>query len=339
VYRMTDAIATEDLGKTFPGHVEAVTGVNLSIRAGEIYGFLGPNGAGKTTTVAMLTTLLRPSRGAAYVEGLDVARHPEQVRRRIGLVFQRSTADEALTGRENLEIAAGLHGRSPKAARPRIRAVLERLDLGSVADRRVGQYSGGMRRRLEIAAGIIHDPEVLFLDEPTLGLDPQGRVAFWQYIRELRAQRGMTIFLTTHYLDEADQLADRVSIIDRGSILTTGTPAALKDALGGDAVIVRPAGAERDLAPLLSAIPGVRSVGPRDPQGTYRVSVPRAEAFVPLVVRACDSAGVEVAAIATSKPSLDQVFLRVTGRDIHSEAEPNGGALGRSPADGRPGGA
>ena len=320
---MTEAIVTEQLGKTFPGGVDAVGSVDLSVAQGEIYGFLGPNGAGKTTLISMLTTLLRPSRGRAEVEGIDVVRHPEQVRRRIGLVFQRSTADDALTGRENLEILAGLHGLSPRAARPRIEEVLARFDLTEAAERRVGAYSGGMRRRLEIAAGIVHDPSLLFLDEPTLGLDPQGRAGFWTYIRELRAKEGMTIFLTTHYLDEADDLSDRISILDHGRVLRTGTPTDLKEALGSDMVFVRPADRTVDLRPVLRTVPGVVLAEPRGEDGGVRVRVPRSESFVPSIVRTCDAAGVELAAVSTVKPSLDEVFLAVTGREYREEAEPN----------------
>jgi len=320
---MTEAIVTEGLGKTFPGGVDAVGSVDLSVAQGEIYGFLGPNGAGKTTLISMLTTLLRPSRGRAEVEGIDVVRHPEQVRRRIGLVFQRSTADDTLTGRENLEILAGLHGLSPRAARPRIEEVLARLDLTGAAERRVGTYSGGMRRRLEIAAGIVHDPSLLFLDEPTLGLDPQGRAGFWAYVRELCAKEGTTIFLTTHYLDEADHLSDRISILDHGRVLRTGTPAALKEALGSDMVLVRPADRTVDLRPILRTIPGVVLAEPGGPDGGVRVRVTRAESFVPSIVRACDAARVELAAVSTVKPSLDEVFLAVTGREYREEAEPN----------------
>lgn len=334
-----DAIRTQQLGKTFPGGVEAVRDVTLSVRPGEIYGFLGPNGAGKTTMISMMTTLLRPTHGSAEVEGIDVVQHPEQVRRRIGLVFQRSTADDTLTGRENLEIAAGLYGMTPSESRPRIRELLERLDLANAAGRKVSTYSGGMKRRLEIAAGIVHGPSILFLDEPTLGLDPQGRADFWDYIRELRAKHGLTIFLTTHYLDEADQLSDRVSIIDHGRVLRTGTPSALKEGLGSDVVLVRPSTPSSDLPSILGRIPGVSEVEPKPIDGAFRVHVPRSEAIVPAVVRACDSAGIEIAAVSTRKPSLDEVFLSVTGREYREESEPNHvgghGAAGHARAGGR----
>jgi ABC-2 type transport system ATP-binding protein len=327
---MTDAIRTEALGKTYPGGTAAVRDVNLTVRSGEIFGFLGPNGAGKTTTISMLTTVLRPTSGHAEIEGIDVARSPQRIRQRIGLVFQRSTADEVLTGRENLEIAAGLYGLSVRDARPRIREVLEQLDLAHVADRRVRDYSGGMRRRLEIAVGIVHTPRILFLDEPTLGLDPQGRAQFWQLIRDLRARQEMTIFLTTHYLDEADQLSDRIAILDRGTIVSTGTPGELKSRLGGDVVLIRPADRDVQLPRVLTSVSGVIAVESNGSDGSFRVRVARSESIVPAVVRACDAAGIDLAAVATRSPSLDDVFLHATGREYRESAESgeNGVATG-----------
>ena len=321
-----DAIRTETLGKTFPGEVEAVRDVTLSVHEGEVYGFLGPNGAGKTTTMSMLTTLLRPTRGRAEVAGIDVNERPEAVRRRIGLVFQRSTADGGLTGRENVEIAAGLHGLSRSEARPRIREVLEKMDLTDAADRRVSTYSGGMQRRLELAVGTVHRPEILFLDEPTLGLDPQGRAGFWEYIRELRGTDGTTIFVTTHYLDEADQLADRVSIVDHGRIVITGSPSELKDRLGGDVVALSIA-SDADLTPVLTEVPGVLSVASGN--RTFRVKAARGEALVPLLVNAVTQTGVEMRSVSIHKPSLDEVFLEMTGRAYREEGDPNGHGNGR----------
>ncbi len=318
---MTDAIRTDALGKTYPTGTVAVKDVTLTVRPGEIFGFLGPNGAGKTTTISMLTTVLRPTSGRAEVDGIDVARYPGRVRRRIGLVFQRSTADEVLTGRENLEVAAGLYGLSPAEARPRIRELLDHLDLGDAADRRVRGYSGGMRRRLEIAAGIVHSPRILFLDEPTLGLDPQGRAEFWEFVRDLRRRQELTVFLTTHYLDEADRLADRISIIDHGQLLTTGTPGELKDRLGGDLLVVRPARAGDGIVRVLESIPGIANVDPPAPDGAYRMHVARGESMVPSVVRACDAAGIELATVSARSPSLDDVFLTMTGREYRENAD------------------
>ena len=319
---MGDAIRTESLGKTYPDGTVAVRDVSLSVRSGEIFGFLGPNGAGKTTTISMLTTVLRPTSGRAEIEGIDVARFPERIRRAIGLVFQRSTADEVLTGRENLEIAAGLYGMSARDARSRIREVLDHLDLSEVADRTVRSYSGGMRRRLEIAVGIVHAPRILFLDEPTLGLDPSGRAQFWRLIRDLRTRQEITIFLTTHYLDEADQLSDRVAIIDRGTLVASGTPHELKARRGGDLVLVRPRAPDGGIVRVLESVRGVVAVEPSRSDGSFRVQVARSESIVPAIVRACDAAGIDLAAVSTHPPSLDEVFLAATGREYREAAEP-----------------
>jgi len=319
---MTEAIRTEALGKIYPGGAVALADVNLSVRRGEIFGFLGPNGAGKTTTISILTTLLQPTAGTAAIDGIDVVEHPDRIRRKIGLVFQRSTADDTLTGRENLEIAAGLYGLAPAEARSRIRAILERLDLGEAADRLVRGYSGGMRRRLEIAAGIVHEPELLFLDEPTLGLDPQGRAQFWEYIRDLRARQSMTIFLTTHYLDEADQLSDRIAIIDGGRLLTAGTPAGLKDELGAGRVDLRARGGDGSVARVLRELPGVTAVERVGEDGAYRLTVSHLDQVVPAIVRSCDAAGIDLASISTRRPSLEEVFLTITGRQYDAGLEP-----------------
>lgn len=315
---MTDgiAISTEKLSKTYNGSVRALDGIDLEVRHGEAYGFLGPNGAGKTTAVSILTTLLRPTGGRALVDGLDVVTEAEEVRRRVGLAFQVSTADGELTGRENLEVAAGMQGVSAAEARPRIRDLLEQMHLTPHADRLVKGYSGGMRRRLELAVGVVHAPRILFLDEPTLGLDPQGRAGFWDYIRQLRRETGLTLFLTTHYLEEADQLCERIAIVDHGNIIATGTPTQLKERTGGDVVVVRPAQGE-DLQPILTPIPGVRGVSLVD--GTFRVKCDRGEAMVPPVVMACDRAGISLASVAIRKPSLDEVFLELTGREYREE--------------------
>jgi ABC-2 type transport system ATP-binding protein len=312
----------------------AVDGVTFRVRAGEIFGFLGPNGAGKTTTVSLLTTLLTPSKGSAFIDGIDVTRDPSEVRRRIGLVFQVSTADGELTGRENLVFEAGLYGRSPASVRAHIDALLAQMDLTAVADRLVKTYSGGMRRRLELAAGMVHQPKILFLDEPTLGLDPQGRAGFWTYIRHLRESQGVTIFLTTHYLDEADQLCDRIAIIDRGRIIAAGTPLELKDRMGGDTVEVVVAPGATDLSSLLPGLPGVlefQRSGDR-----YRIKCLRGESLVPKVVLACEHAGVEIAGVTTRKPSLDEVFLTLTGHAYREEGEPLSGADGAGTTHGGP---
>ncbi|MCI4350725.1 MAG: ATP-binding cassette domain-containing protein [Thermoplasmata archaeon] len=318
---MSDAVVVEQLEKTFPGGVRAVDGVSFAVREGEAFGFLGPNGAGKTTTVSLLTTLLRPTGGRALVDGIDVVADPGTVRRRIGLVFQESTAEDELTGRENLEISAALYGVSRSDAQKRIRDLLERMQLVEAAGRLVKTYSGGMRRRLELAAGILHRPKVLFLDEPTLGLDPQGRAGLWEYVREIRKESGTTIFVTTHYLDEADQLCDRVAIIDHGKIVAAGTPAELKEKIGGDVVTLVPTDGTADLTPVLARVPGVLQVQKQD--GGYRLKCLRGESVVPAAVEACFTAHIAVASVALKKPSLDEVFLEFTGRAFREDEGPS----------------
>jgi ABC-2 type transport system ATP-binding protein len=314
---MTDAIVADHLEKTFPGGVRAVDDVSFHVREGEAFGFLGPNGAGKTTTVSLLTTLLRLTSGSAAVDGVDVVKHPDLVRSRIGLVFQESTAEDLLTGIENLRLSAALYGVSRQDAQQRIDDLLDRMQLRDAARRLVKTYSGGMRRRLELAAGILHRPKVLFLDEPTLGLDPQGRAGLWDYVRGIRKEYGTTIFLTTHYLDEADQLCDRIAIIDHGKIVAAGTPAELKEKVGGDVVSLTPLADGADLTPILSAVPGVLSVQKQD--GTYRIKCLHGESVVPLAVQACFSANAAIASVSLKKPSLDEVFLEFTGRAFRED--------------------
>jgi ABC-2 type transport system ATP-binding protein len=315
---MPDPIVATDLVKVYAGKVRAVDGVSFTVTEGEMYGFLGPNGAGKTTTVQMLTGNLRLTGGRAAVAGLDVVRDPHEVKRRIGLVFQESTADPDLTGRENLELAAALFGVPLRSTKSTIDSLLERMQIGDAAERQVKTYSGGMRRRLELGVGIIHSPSVLFLDEPTLGLDPQGRAGFWRYVLELRKDHGMTVFVTTHYLDEADTFCDRIAIIDHGKIVATGTPSDLKDRVGGDVVTVRLAdGGNPAVEGVLKALPGVTSVAQF--QDAYRVKVARGEELIPRLVEACDRAGVQLAGVSLKRPSLDEVFLEFTGREYRED--------------------
>ncbi len=314
-------IVTRDLEKVYPGNVRAVEGISFEVRPGEIFGFLGPNGAGKSTTIGILTTMLRPTGGEAWVDGLSVGEDPEGIRRRIGLVFQESTADDELTGRENLELSAALYGVSPAETRTRIAELLPQLSLEGAADRMVKTYSGGMRRRLELAAGIIHKPRILFLDEPTLGLDPQGRTGIGEAIRDLRHRFGVTVFITTHYLDEADALCDRIAIIDHGKIQALGTPSELKDRIGGDVLTLVPQDGSRDLTEVLAKVPGVLSV--RRHETGYRVKAAKGEALVPTLVQTCFSQGVPLATVALKKPSLDEVFLEFTGRAYREEEGPS----------------
>jgi ABC-2 type transport system ATP-binding protein len=295
-----------------------VDGVSFSVREGELFGFLGPNGAGKTTTVQMLTGNLRLTEGRATVAGLDVARDPLAVKEKIGLVFQEGTADPDLTGRENLQLAAALFRVPLRSTKSTIDSLLERLQIADAADRLTKTYSGGMRRRLELAVGIIHSPSVLFLDEPTLGLDPQGRAGFWRYVQELRKDHGMTVLVTTHYLDEADEMCDRIAIIDHGKIVATGTPSELKDRLGGDVVTVRPVnGTAPNVESLLKGLPEVTSVAATE--GYYRVKVKSGEQLIPVLVDACTRAGVGLAGVSLKRPSLDEVFLEFTGREFRED--------------------
>ena len=313
-------ILAESLVKVYGGKVIAVDDVSFEVHAGEAFGFLGPNGAGKTTTVSMLSAGLRPTRGQATIDGLDVQRSPEEVKRRIGVIFQESTADGDLTGRENLEIAGGCYGLTRSQSHARTDELLELMQLADSSERLAKTYSGGMRRRLELAVGLVHRPKILFLDEPTLGLDPQGRAGFWTFIQKLRAETGLTVFITTHYLDEADQMCDRIAIIDHGKIVASGTPNELKDRLGGDVVTLRTAGGAADVGSLLRGLAGVVSVQSQD--GTYRVKVQSGERFVPVAVEACSRAGAGIVGVTVKRPSLDEVFLEFTGREFREEEGP-----------------
>ena len=297
----------------------AVDGISFQVPRGEIFGLLGPNGAGKTTTISILTTLIKPTSGRARIEGLDILERPHDVRMKIGLVFQKSTADEELTGRENLLIEAGLYGLSGAELERHAADLLTQMDLGSFADRLVKTYSGGMRRRLELAVGIVHNPRLIFLDEPTLGLDPQGRAGFWRYIRSLREGKGLTVLMTTHYLDEADQLCDRIAVVDHGKIVALGTPKELKDSLGGDTLELSVAPGAPDATSLLRALPGVTTITRKG--DSYRVKCSNGESIVPKAVIAAAQAGVDITGATVLKPTLDEVFLQLTGRAYREEGD------------------
>jgi ABC-2 type transport system ATP-binding protein len=323
---MTSPIVVVDrLEKEYPGGVRAVRGVSFDVAEKEIFGLLGPNGAGKSTTLGVLTTQLRPTGGRASIEGLDVVGFPDQIRRRIGLVFQESTADDELTGRENLELSAALYGVPLGETQRRIDTLLSSLKLEDSANRLVKTFSGGMRRRLEIAAGILHTPRVLFLDEPTIGLDPQGRAGIGQYVRELRDKFGVTVVVTTHYLDEADQLCDRIAIIDHGEIRAMGTPSQLKEKIGGDVVTLTLREETVDLTESLRQVPGVLEVHRQD--GRYRLKTAQGEAVVPEAVKRCHDAHAPLASVSVKRPSLDEVFLEFTGREYREEEGPSAGDL------------
>ena len=306
------AILTEQLRRRF-GETEAVAGVDLVVAPGEVFGFLGPNGAGKTTMVRMLCTLLPPTGGRALVAGHDVARDPSAVRHRIGVALQEVGLDPLQTGRELLELQAGLY----RVPRPRERAaeLLALVGLGDAADRRVKSYSGGMKRRLDLASALVHAPEVLFLDEPTTGLDVTSRITVWDEVRRINAE-GTTVFLTTQYLEEADQLCNRLAIIDGGRLVAEGTPDGLKRELGADVVTVGlgRGGSKDALRQAVSGLGGVDHVV--DTESGVAAYVTNGAAAVPLIVRALDDAGVEVGTVSISRPTLDDVFLEATGRSL-----------------------
>ena len=313
-------IQTAGLRRTFKGRggeVEAVAGVDLSVAAGDIFGFLGPNGAGKTTTLRILATLLPPTAGTARVAGFDVARQPREVRTRIGYVAQSGGSYRESTGREELVIQGRLFGMNKADAGVRAVEILAALDLTDAADRTCKTYSGGMRRRLNIGIGMVHKPAVLFLDEPTTGLDPQARARLWEEIRKLR-ETGTTVFLTTHYLEEADALCDRLAIIDHGKIVAEGTPDELKHEIAGDVLTVGVNGHGEQVVQLLEKQPYVREACLED--GLVRLYVDRGETAVPNVLRLLDSHGLAPSTMDLHRPSLDDVFLKKTGRSLRETA-------------------
>jgi len=324
------AIEARQLVKTYavrggkPG-IRALDGLDISVPRGMIYGLLGPNGAGKSTTVKILTSLARPDSGQARVEGVDVLTRPGQVRHMIGVVAQRSGADPTATGRENLILQGRLYGLRGAAVRARADELLAHFGLTEAARRLVKTYSGGMQRRLDVALGLMHRPAVLFLDEPTTGLDPESRAAMWQEIARLAGGEGMTVLLTTHYLEEADRLASRLAIVDRGRVVATGTPDELKGELRGDAVHVElPAGTDQSLVrQVLEALPAVRDVVMAGRDVSARSD--DGAAAVPVVLAGLQRAGVNAASVAVARPSLDDVYLRHTGRR-YSESESPGRA-------------
>jgi ABC-2 type transport system ATP-binding protein len=315
-------IETQDLRRTFKtrgkaADIEAVRGVDLRIGAGQIFGFLGPNGAGKTTTLRMLATLITPTSGEAIVAGVDLRRQPQMVRERIGYVPQGGSTDPAETGRGELVLQARLYGMSKSAAQERATEVLATLDLEAAADRTTSTYSGGMKRRLDVGLGIVHRPMVLFLDEPTTGLDPQARARMWDEVRRLRGE-GTTVFLTTHYLEEADALADRLAIIDQGKIVAEGTADELKRQVAGDVITLGVNGATESVLETVRTQPFVREATRED--GVVRLYVDHGETAVPQLLRLLDGAGLAAESIALHRPSLDDVFLRQTGRSLRDEA-------------------
>ncbi len=309
-------VKVESLSKNF-GQLKAVDGVSFEIKEGEIFGFLGPNGAGKSTTINVLTTLLKASGGRAEINGLDVHKSPNEVRRTVGVVPQEYTADEDLTGFQNIILCADLYGIPRSNSKPHAMELLKLVELEDAAQRKVSTYSGGMRRRLELACGLINYPKLLFLDEPTLGLDVQTRAKVWEYIRMLKQEYHMTLFLTTHYLEEADSLCDRIAIIDHGHIIKIGTPAELKASIGGDVIEVGVVESEPDISADIKKINLVKDV--KKNGNEYRIKSEIGEEASIQIIDMIRSKGLHVTKISLSKPTLDEAYLEFTGRSLREE--------------------
>jgi ABC-2 type transport system ATP-binding protein len=307
------AIEAHDLVKTYPGGIKALAGLSFAVEPGTVFGLLGPNGAGKSTTVKILTTLSRPDSGEARVAGFDVLREPDKVRRTIGVVAQKSGLDVQATGRENLILQGQVYGMDGRTVKLRAQELLDRFGLSDAANRVVRTYSGGMVRKLDVAIGLMHRPRVLFLDEPTTGLDPEARAELWAEITRLAADEGLTILLTTHYLEEADRLARTIAIVDHGQLVVTGSPDELKGQLRGDAVHVElAASADGTVQAVLARLPGVGEV--KIDGRTVHARVERGATAVPAVLAALEAENVPVASVTVARPSLDDVYLRYAGR-------------------------
>jgi len=318
-----DAIVAEDLAKRYKT-VQALDGVSFSVRDGEVFALLGPNGAGKSTTVRVLTTLTQPDSGHASVAGEDVVRHPNRVRRTIGYVAQDSGVDWEATGRENMLLQGRIHGMAGAPLRQRVDELLELVGLDDAADRVARGYSGGMKRRLDIAIGLVHKPKVLFLDEPTTGLDPEARAAMWVEVERLAEQENLTILLTTHYLEEADRLAERVAIVSRGKIVVEGTPEDLKAGLHGESVTVELEETDGRVPEAAAVVQELATASEVSVEGHHvRARVPNGAQAIPAILSALDGHGFPVASVTTARPSLDDVYLHYTGREFAVEDEEN----------------
>jgi ABC-2 type transport system ATP-binding protein len=325
---MTDeksVIQTHKLTKIYPGNMKAVDAIDFEVKAGEIFAFLGPNGAGKTTTIKMLNTLIAPTSGRAIVAGFDVAKNPGEVRKHIGYAAQDVGVDEHATGRENLTLYGHFYRLDDKTIKRRVKNILEIVGLTEFGNKMVSSYSGGMRKRLDLAMGLIHRPQILFLDEPTTGLDPQTRAHIWEYIQKLVQKLGMTIFLTTHYMEEADRLASRIAIIDLGKIVTMGTADELKRAIGGDVVLLSPcdSGADACKAFVESAEAALAGkpfvVGMKASESELSVYVKDGASAAPSIMQILTGKGITVRTMSIARPSLDDVFLKYTGRTIRAQ--------------------
>jgi len=312
---MPYAIQTHQLTKAY-GNLKAVDSLNIAVEGGEIFGLLGPNGAGKTTTVSMLCTILKPTSGTATINGFDLVREAGKVRKSIGIVFQDPSVDDRLTGRENLAMHANLFGVPTSEQRDRINRILKLVELEDRADDLMRTYSGGMRRRLELGRGLLHYPKVLFLDEPTVGLDPQTRDHIWKYIKELKEAHDITVVLTTHYMDEADRLSDRIAIMDHGKIEVLDTPSKLKETLEGDVIVVRANNIEA-LSELVSKWLGFTKNCIVD--GALEVTVPNGKAAMPRIMEIASQNNIYVESLLCREPNLEDVFLHYTGRSIRSD--------------------
>jgi ABC-2 type transport system ATP-binding protein len=311
------AIEANELVKRYSEEVLAVNGVNLSIPANTIYALLGPNGAGKTTTISMLTTLVEPTAGSARVVGFDVVRQAHEVRCRIGVTFQETVLDDDLTGRQVLDYHGRLYGQNKAQRQAKITELLTLVELEEAADRQCRTYSGGMKRRLELARGLMTEPAMLFLDEPTLGLDPQNRVGIWDYLRNLKEQRGLTLLLTTHYMDEAERLADRVGIIDYGRLVTEGAPNELIEQMGADVIHIEGHGDKDTFVQQIEALPFVQAVTTGN--GMIQTGVDSGNRRLVEVVTLANNSDFTIEDISVTKPSLGDVFLRYTGRQFRDE--------------------
>lgn len=316
-----NVIEVDGLTKIFSGGLIAVDHVNFTVKRGEIFGFLGPNGAGKTTTINMLITILKPTSGKATILGHDIAKQNNAVRNAIGLVPQEYTADDDLTGYENILLCADLYGIPRKVSKERTKELLELVELTAFKDKKVQTYSGGMRRRLELACGLINRPKVLFLDEPTLGLDVQTRAATWNYIKMLKKEFGMTLFMTTHYLEEADSLCDRIAIIDHGKIVIVGSPEELKNNLGGD-IITLSIHKDVDISGLIEKIPHVKEV--KKDNSNYTIKSESGEITAPLIIEALRKESHVVTRLSLTKPTLNEVYLQYTGKSMRDAADESG---------------
>jgi ABC-2 type transport system ATP-binding protein len=311
-----EIVKVEGISKSF-GQLKAVDDVSFEIKQGEVFGFLGPNGAGKSTTINILTTMMRPTSGRATVCGFDVLSQATDVRRNVGVVPQEYTADEDMTGYQNILLCADLYGLPRSDSKPHAEELLKLVELQDAAHRKVKTFSGGMRRRLELACGLVNYPKLLFLDEPTLGLDVQTRAAVWKYIRMLKEQFKMTLFLTTHYLEEADSLCDRIAIIDRGHIVKIGSPDQLKASVGGDIIVVGVREGEPDISSDISKLELVKEVKKKGTE--YRVKAEMGEEASPQIMDLVRSKGLHVTKISLTKPTLDEAYLELTGRNLREE--------------------